>query len=302
MDAVVEVVERYRHELEDAMQTIRQSGEEYGQSAQQMIQETRNQVEPQTQELITAVRDTSSVPPTTKPVVEVFAWATLMIFFANAGIIVGSYILGPLLSAFLGKSGAALLAFLAIPGYAHYSITKVGYVSALSDILNSGGGDDAAIRFQVLSLAIVQGVLMGFVINSLYLSSIPFAVLTPAITALSFPAVALSANGNRVALLAGTIGAAIIFNFAVGLVTVNLSFTYFLLSLTYGGIAAAVMQLIFKNLHEEAKGHVYQNALSCGFIIAKGTFFLLFGSYEQEGLVHLLLAGGVPYNQTQLKF
>ncbi|KAE9412157.1 hypothetical protein Angca_001415, partial [Angiostrongylus cantonensis] len=125
MGAVVEVVERYRHELEDAMQTIRQSGEEYGQSAQQMIQETRNQVEPQTRELITAVQDTSSVSPATKPVVEVFAWATLMIFFANAGIVVGSYVLGPLLSAFLGKSGAALLAFLVVPGYAHYSITKV---------------------------------------------------------------------------------------------------------------------------------------------------------------------------------
>uniref|UniRef100_A0A0K0D8T8 MFS domain-containing protein n=1 Tax=Angiostrongylus cantonensis TaxID=6313 RepID=A0A0K0D8T8_ANGCA len=95
-------------------------------------------------------------------------------------------------------------------------------------------------------------------------------------------AVAPSANGNRVALLGGTIGAAVIFNLAVALITGNLSFTYFLLTLTYGGIAAAVMQLIFKNLNEKERGHVYQSALSCGFIIAKGTFFLLFGSYKQE--------------------
>ncbi|KAE9413121.1 hypothetical protein Angca_000955, partial [Angiostrongylus cantonensis] len=144
------------------------------------------------------------------------------------------------------------------------------------------GGDDAAIRFEVLSLGIVQGVLMGFVIDSLYLSSYPIAVLAPAIITLTFPIVAPSVNGNRVALLGGTIGAAVISNLAVGLVTGNLSFTYFLLTLTYGGIAAVVMQLIFKNLRGEAKGHVYQNALSCGFIIAKGTFFLLFGSYEQD--------------------
>ncbi|VDM54799.1 unnamed protein product [Angiostrongylus costaricensis] len=256
MHAVVEAVEGYRHEMEDAVQTI----EAYSQPAQQMIEETRNQVEPQTQQLITAVQDTQQ-----RPLLRCLRGP--LIFFANAGIVVGSYILGPLLSAFLGKSGAALLAFLAIPGYAHYSITK-----------NSGGGDDAAIRFQVLSLASVQGVLMGFVINSLYLSSIPFAVLTPAITALSFPVL----SSRILALLAGTIGAAIIFNFAVGLVTGNLSFTYFLLSLTFGGIAAVVMQLIFKNLHEEARGCVYQNALNYGFIIAKGTFFLLFGSYKQE--------------------
>ncbi|KAJ1353199.1 hypothetical protein KIN20_009778 [Parelaphostrongylus tenuis] len=266
MDAVVEEVEAYRNELQKTMQSNCHLDQTFGQSAPQTIEGTESQIELQTDGLVTAAQPSSAVSPETKPIIDVFAWATLMVFFSNVGIIVGSYIIGPILSKFLGKFGAATLAFFVVPSYAHYSIKK------------KSGGDDGVIRFEVLTLAVIQGVLMGFVIDSLYLSSIPFAVLTPAIITVSFPAVALSSNGNRVTQLISTIGAAVIFNLAVGLATNSLSFTYFLLSLTYGGIAAVVMQLFFKNFLREA--HVYQNALCCGFIIAKGIFFLLFGSYE----------------------
>ncbi|KJH50694.1 hypothetical protein DICVIV_03134 [Dictyocaulus viviparus] len=344
MDSVVEVVQAYRHELEETMQSLRQRGEALGQSAPKLIEDTKSQIEPKTQQLFAAVQDTSAVSPAPKPVVEIFAWATVMILFANIGILIGSYILGPILSAILGKTGAAILAFIVVPSYAHISITEVCYIHVLIDIImnspfvmtlsitidhdiimmrvrlliwsymvkcycavratpdgytsicqcvvnrrhgltthfKKSGGDDAAVRFEVLSLAIAQGILMGFVIDSLYLSAIPFAILTPAIITASFPVVTQAAGGNRVTILAGTIGASVIINLAIGLIIGSLSFTYFLLTLTYGSIAAVIMQLIFRNLQEGAKGHVYQNALSCGFVIAKGMFFLLFGSSEPE--------------------
>ncbi|KAK6057864.1 hypothetical protein COOONC_04579 [Cooperia oncophora] len=141
---------------------------------------------------------------------------------------------------------------------------------------------DKSVRMELLSYAILQGVLMGYVIDSIYLSYIPYAVITPAIITVSFAAVAKSAEGDRKMMLGSTVGAAISFNFMLGLITGSLSFVYFLLTLTYAGIAAVIMQLCFKNLKGVSTGHVYQNALSCSFIVAKGLFFLLFGSYDPE--------------------
>ncbi|KAK6020272.1 hypothetical protein OSTOST_14077 [Ostertagia ostertagi] len=135
---------------------------------------------------------------------------------------------------------------------------------------------------ELLSYAILQGVLMGYVIDSIYLSYIPYAVITPAIITVAFAQVAKSADGDRKMILGSTVGAAVSFNFMLGLITGSLSFVYFLLTLTYAAIAAVIMQLCFKNLKAVSTGHVYQNALSCGFIVAKGLFFLLFGSYEND--------------------
>ncbi|ETN82519.1 hypothetical protein NECAME_07905 [Necator americanus] len=269
MEAVAELYGSYRQELETAMEGLRQRGQAFGESAPQYIEDTKSQIEPQTQEIIDAVQDTSAVSTPQRAVIEVFAWASVMVFFANVGVGFGSYIFGPIISIFIGKFGATLAAFVGIPLYAHYEIKH-------------SGGSDVNIRLELLSLAVLQGVLTGFVIDSLYLSATPFAVLTPAIVTVSFASIAASAQGNRVTLLGGSVGAAVGVNFLIGLITGNLTFVYFLLTLTYAGIAAVTMQLVFKHIQGEAKGHVYQNVLSCSFIIAKGMFFLLFGSYNPE--------------------
>ncbi|PIO53231.1 hypothetical protein TELCIR_25441, partial [Teladorsagia circumcincta] len=89
-----------------------------------MIEDTRNQIEPQTQELLETVQDTSDVSPSEKPIIEVFAWSTVMVLFANIGIFFGVHLLGTFVSFAVGKFGAALLAFIALPVYAHHTIKK----------------------------------------------------------------------------------------------------------------------------------------------------------------------------------
>ncbi|VDM63780.1 unnamed protein product [Angiostrongylus costaricensis] len=174
MDGVYKEEAGCLHELEETMQSLHQPAKFFGLAAPPLTEDTRNQVESQAQELTT-----SSVSPATKPLIEVLVWTTLLIFFANVGIVVGSYILGPLLSTFLGKYGAVILAFVVIPSYTYYSITKI------------------------------------------------------------------------VALITVAIGAAVIFNLTVGIVTANLSFIYFPLTLICAGIAALVVQLILKKLQGE---------------------------------------------------
>lgn len=215
--------------------------------------------------MINAVQDTGNVAPQEKPVIEVFAWSTVMVFFANIGILIGIYLLGPIISVFVGRFGAALLAFFGVPFYAYYKV--------------KGGGNDKAIRMELLAYSVLQGVLTGFVIDSIYLSYIPYAIVTPAIIAVSFASVNKAAGGNRKTLLGGTIGAAVGVNFVLGLLTGSLSFVYLLLTITYAGIAFVVMQVMIKN---KGKSNIYQNALSCSMIAAKGMFFLMFGSYTPD--------------------
>ncbi|EYC33391.1 hypothetical protein Y032_0002g773 [Ancylostoma ceylanicum] len=125
MEAVAEVYGNYRQELEETMEGLRQRGQAFGESAPQMIEDTKSQIEPQTQELIEAVQDTSNVSTPQKAVIEVFAWSSVMVLFANIGLGFGSYILGPIVSIFVGKFGATLAAFIAVPLYAHYEIKHV---------------------------------------------------------------------------------------------------------------------------------------------------------------------------------
>lgn len=175
---------------------------------------------------------------------------------------------------------------------------------------------------ELLAYSVLQGVLTGFVIDSIYLSYIPYAIVTPAIIAVSFAvcskggsatafahiilrqlksvslfqSVNKAAGGNRKTLLGGTIGAAVGVNFVLGLLTGSLSFVYLLLTITYAGIAFVVMQVMIKNkvsaMHIsqntfciesiQGKSNIYQNALSCSMIAAKGMFFLMFGSYTPD--------------------
>ncbi|XGW11697.1 hypothetical protein V3C99_012852 [Haemonchus contortus] len=272
MQAVLEAVETYRHDLEEAAQALRHRGQSLAEDAPKMIEDTKSQIEPHTQELVNTVQDTSQVSPAEKPIVKVFGWSTVMVFFANLSIILGIYFVGPVLSLIFGKFGAFCLAAVVIPSYGHYAVKR------------AESGDDSMIRMQLLSYAIIQGMLMGYVIDSIYLSYIPYAVITPAIVTVSFATVAKQSNGERKMLLGGTIGTAISVNFILGMITGSLSFVYFLLTLTYAGIAAVIMQLCLRNLKgtEDDSEHFYQNALSCSYVIAKVMFYLMFGSYHSD--------------------
>ncbi|KAK6053865.1 hypothetical protein COOONC_08630 [Cooperia oncophora] len=128
MDAVGEVIARYRQDLEEAAEDLRRRGQEFSEAAPKMIEDTRNDIEPQTQEIINAVQDTSDVAPAEKPIIEVFAWSTVMVLFANIGIFFGVHLLGPFVSFVVGRFGAALVAFIGLPFYVHYTIKKVCYV------------------------------------------------------------------------------------------------------------------------------------------------------------------------------
>ncbi|XGW11695.1 hypothetical protein V3C99_012851 [Haemonchus contortus] len=272
MQSVLEAVEQYRHDLEKAAQVLRHRGKALAEDAPKMIEDTKSRIEPKTQELVNTVQDTSNVSPAEKPIVNVFGWSTVLVFFANLSMLLGIYFVGPVLSLVFGKFGAFLMGAIWIPLGAHF------------DIKSQTTASDRIIRMRVLSGALLQGMVMGYVIDRLYLSYIPYAVITPAVIAITFAQAAKFADGDRKKLLGGTIGTAITINFIWGMITGSLSFVYLLLMLTYAGIAAVIMQLCLNKLKEteDEREHLYQNALSCSFVIAKVMFFLMFGSYHSD--------------------
>ncbi|KAE9419512.1 hypothetical protein Angca_000509, partial [Angiostrongylus cantonensis] len=179
----------------------------------------------------------SNVYTSQRLVIEVFAWSSVLVLGSSIGSVLGAYIFSPIIGSIFGKYIASLVAYILIPLGAHFK--ERNFV------------DENNIRMMMLGTSIAQGMLSGYTINSRYLEAQPLPFITPMVMSFGYAVCFTSLTVISFTLLGGTIGAAVIFNLAVALITGNLSFTYFLLTLTYGGIAAAVMQLIFKNLNEK---------------------------------------------------
>ncbi|KHJ85719.1 hypothetical protein OESDEN_14547, partial [Oesophagostomum dentatum] len=238
MDIVAEVYGSYRQELEETMEGLCQRGQAVSESLPQVVEDMKQQCRPQMQDFVETVKDTSDVTTPQKAVVEIFAWATVMVFFANVGLEFGCYILAPIATLFVGKVGAALAAFIIVPFYAHYQIKH-------------SLDNDVIIRFEMLPMAILQGILTGLAISSYTITDIPFAVLTPATITVAYPTIANSADGNRVKLLGGSVATAVGVNFLLGLTTESLTFCYLLLTTFYAAICALAMQFVFRNVDIE---------------------------------------------------
>ncbi|KHJ90336.1 hypothetical protein OESDEN_09820 [Oesophagostomum dentatum] len=258
----------YREELEEAVEGLRQRSPTLMKGAALLTTvDAKSQAEVRTEDLLRAVKSISKAPTPERTVIEVFIWSSIMVLFANIGVGLGSYVLAPFLPIFLGKVGAMLLGVIGVPIYAHRKIKQTD-------------SSDVTIRNELLSLSIIQGILVGFSISNLYLSSSPFVVFTPLLVTVAFTLISSFASENRALVLGGSIGAAVGANLLLGYITSSLSFTYFLMSLTYAGIAAVTMLHMLKNSQNESKPYAYQNALSNSYIIAKGMFYILFGTYN----------------------
>uniref|UniRef100_A0A1I7XUI4 Uncharacterized protein n=1 Tax=Heterorhabditis bacteriophora TaxID=37862 RepID=A0A1I7XUI4_HETBA len=288
MDLVVETYGTYRREFEDTFNGLRHRGQVIQKRALQFLTDTRAQVNPQKQKLVQLVSDTSDINIPHKVVVGTFAWASVLILGASIGSFLGSFVLDLFISCFVGKVGAAVLAFLIIPIYAYNTIKKD----------EAAGVPDAIIRFSLLFLAIIQGILAGHTISSSYLSAQPLAFFTPAVIALTFPvihtlcihpclfyllfqSIAHSIGTNRVSLFCGVLGTALTLNLLLGAVAGYLTTAYFLLTVLYISSASIVLQFVCQDVkYNEVQLHTYQLALLILFVLVKNFVFLTFGSQQ----------------------
>ncbi|KAF1762630.1 hypothetical protein GCK72_010892 [Caenorhabditis remanei] len=259
---------KYAQDIQQAAEGVRQRALALQQEGPAQLQQLQSQLQPQTQELMSALQETQApIGLATSSVVEIFGWSSILLLGAGIASIVGGYVLSPIFGIFIGRAGAAILATLVLPGLAAYQ-------------LNAEDGSTSATRFQLLLLALTQGILMGHSISYTYVSGQPLSFITPLVIAFAYPLVAGQVGSARVPLLGGAVGAAFGVQLMAGLVSGSLSFSYFMLAALYSAASGALLQVAFKNLSPPTRAHMYQILLVASFLFSKALVYGLFGSAE----------------------
>ncbi|CAB00878.1 Membrane transporter protein [Caenorhabditis elegans] len=265
---VTKTYANYVQDIQQAAEGLRQRAAALQQDGPGQLQQLQSQIQPQTQELISALQETQSpIGLPTSAVVEIFGWSSILLLGAGIASIIGGYVLSPIFGIFIGRGGSAILATLAIPAFGAYQ-------------LNNEDGTTSGTRFQLLVLALVQGLLMGHSISYTYLSAQPLGFVTPLVIAFAYPLIAGQVGTARTPLLGGAVGAAFGTQLVLGLVSGSLSFSYLLLSALYSAASGAILQVAFKNLTAQNRIHMYQILLVSSFLFSKALVYGLFGSAE----------------------
>ncbi|VDM68217.1 unnamed protein product [Strongylus vulgaris] len=271
---VAEYYSTYAQQLEDYFERfLRQTKESLTPVNQQMVDDSPNDIQTPANEIFATVEAKGPVDTPRHMLVEIYAWASITTAGSMVGTCLGYTLLAPLMPYLVDVESAAIISYLVLPLTAQLIFQKYGYIQSLSHKSNVN------LRFLSLGFCMVQGVFNGHVIHNIYVTGQPPAFLTPAIIAYSFANMPQEVGNNRIAQLSSSLSCALAGNISVGAITGYLTSSYFLLSLIYCAIAGIVMQFIFKRVHQERPLHTFQHALTSLMIIAKGLFFLIFGSY-----------------------
>ncbi|KAL6733917.1 hypothetical protein Aduo_004517 [Ancylostoma duodenale] len=274
MGEVAELYTAYRHQIEDNLEDfVRNSQQTLAEASTQTFQ-TVKEADSTTEELVTAVTETSEVDTPRRALVEIYAWASITAACSMIGTFLGYTFFAPLLSYLMGTFSAALLGYLVIPLCAH-----ILFRSYDDDLRYANRESDSDLRYLSLWLCIAQGAFSGHVIHNIYITGQPPVFITPAAIAYSFAYMPQAAGKNRIAQLSLSISAAVAANIFLGAITASLTPSYYFLSIAYCTVAAFMMQVIFRKVHRQTSLHSFQHAVTSLLITVKGLFFLLFGSY-----------------------
>ncbi|CAJ0572655.1 unnamed protein product, partial [Mesorhabditis spiculigera] len=240
---VAALANKYRAEFEQTFEALRARALKLQADAPQLIQETQANVEPYKQDFITTVQATGDVTTPPGVILSTLSWATVLVLFSTVASFASGYLFAPILGLAIGGAGALVLALGALPAYSYYTLNQ--------DIAASAS--DVTIRFRLLAAAVIQGLLVGFILQNSYLSGAPIASLILGVAAAAYPFAAEKFGGNRQMLLGASVGSAVGVTLVLGLLSGYLTLPYLLLSALYGGVTAVTLQYMYKNVTAETK-------------------------------------------------
>ncbi|CAD6198354.1 unnamed protein product [Caenorhabditis auriculariae] len=264
----------YQSEVSELVNVVRRRGQELAETGPAILGDVGSSIKPQADELIAAVQDFSEAPIPGAAIAQTFTYASVLLVGAFFGSFIGSYIVGPILSLFLLKFGAVLLALVVFPLIAFGVVRR----------LQAAGSPDQEIRGTLGGLTLIQSLLVGFSISGHYANQ-PLIFLTPVIISFVLPAALRAVGNNRANVLGAALGASVAVHLLLGAISGNISFSYLLLTLAYAGIAGAAIQVLIKDQAAASTMQVYayEFGIAFGFLIAKLIVFGLFGMSAAAG-------------------
>jgi len=289
LEPLKELAEKYRAEFQESYEGLRQRSVELGDTLQQYVHQAKDKlhaIEPELKqegnELVQTLQNLEPIEgaQVDAKLLNTFAWVSVLQFGYLIASSVTAVALHPIVGLLINGFTASLLSLVLLPYLAFLHLRKTAADNAPSD---------AQIRFQLLGLALVQGLLNGFVLANRQISSIePFAFVTPLAIAVS--AQLIGNNNQRLSLLGACVGSGLAVQLVLGLVIGQLSVPYVLLALLYGGIAYCALQLYIKHQgaanHTNHTDHLFQLGFLAAAVYAEVLVVGLFGSAKpSSGIV-----------------
>ncbi|CAJ0558401.1 unnamed protein product, partial [Mesorhabditis spiculigera] len=261
--SVSSVASQYQQELSDKIEDIKQAAVHLQEQAPALVNDIPAKVEPYKQELIATIQATGDVATPPVAVLTTMMWTSMMLIGGTVATVISANVFAPIFSMAIGTFGALALALVGLPLIAYYRIK--------ADVAE--GVPESTTRFGLLSLALVEGLLVGYILADRYVSGAPVAALPVALTSILYQLASAQFGNNRQMLLGASAGAATLATLTVGLVLGSLTASYLLLTLLYGGAIAATLQYLFANVtNDSTPTHQYELGL---FIAIQASYILV---------------------------
>lgn len=247
----------YRSELEDAVCGLQTRGLlEATATSRRSSRSARSRTESTRERLWSETEDEDYIQR--RAVIEVFTWTTILLTFSAASSWLGSFIAGCFSKLVIGEEVAALVAYVIMPGLAASTLLKQA----------RNFTDDASVRFTMLWLAVVQGLVIGCIRETKNTMNEPFVFVTSAAFAVGYAVtLKMEVKGSR-ALLVAAILTALLANYLIGSLLGDVSHMFELMTFAYVAASAATMQLVSRCQRETGSVHMLQ------FILLESTIYI----------------------------
>ncbi|CAD6197197.1 unnamed protein product [Caenorhabditis auriculariae] len=259
-------LQAYQGELLQLSEGIRQRLATIQETAPRYLQDIQTQIQPKADALMDAVKDTSEVEIPRGVVLRTFSFGAVMLAAAAFGSIASGYLLAPVLSIFLGRFAAGLLALVAVPIYSYTTIKK----------LHDGGAAPNELNNALLLVSAGHGALVGYALSYSYVYASPLLPLTSLIVSVALPLALPTIGNHRPSVLAVGLGASLLAHFLLGAVFGPFSLAYITLAGLYTAVAGVVLQFIIKE--PTLPLWTYQLGLVGATLAVKLAFFAVFSS------------------------
>ncbi|KAL6733913.1 hypothetical protein Aduo_004513 [Ancylostoma duodenale] len=278
MDAIMAVCDLYRSELDDAVAALRNRGlllSERSSRTHRPRSRTSRASRFSEQEALSfaeSTREIGYVNTSHRAAIEVFVWGAVLVFFSHIGSSFGSHVASPFLNVIFDKQGASVFAYMLLPILTNIILKKH----------KRRGMSDAKTRFMLLTVALMQGITSGYVIDSTYISGEPLPFVTPLAIVMAYLGEVASVYKSRGALFTACAASALIANLGVGMLLNAVTRTYELVTFAYVAAGLMTMKLVLKNVHKPGTGHSQQFFLLQSFTLIRAITFLICGYYKGE--------------------